>query len=149
MAHAWDGMFISVYDIPLGQIAPFSPPDNIPPHLGHCPCLLKRKCENRHQAVLLTLTDLSLSILYTLTVDRFMSCTVVEGGILHHVKWEGKLSGRGNVRGESPGGDVRIPLITNRVSQKPGMNGARRLGLSSRAEGLPVGRIISQRCPSN
>ena len=103
MAHAWDGMFISVY-IPLGQIAPFSPPDNIPPHLGHCPCLLKRKCENRHQAVLLTLTDLSLSILYTLTVDRFMSCTVVEGGILHHVKWEGKLSGRGNVRGKVQGG---------------------------------------------
>jgi len=50
----------------------------------------------------LTLTDLPLSILYTLTVGRFIDwwVMVVEGGnVLHHVKREGDMSWRGMSEG--------------------------------------------------
>ena len=48
---------------PPGQFP--SPPRTFSP-------LLIQKFENRHQPILLTLTDLPLSISYTLTVDRFI-----------------------------------------------------------------------------
>jgi len=49
----------------------FPRPDNFHPHLGHQPppAVIAKISK---LALLLTLTDLPLSILYTLTVDRFI-----------------------------------------------------------------------------
>ena len=63
----------------------------------------------------------------SLYIDRRV-VVVVGGECSTHVKGEGELSGRGNVRGTCPGGNVRIPNLQKlgRVRKRLHSDGLRR-----------------------